>query len=144
MIARRDGLLEAYVHVQALKGKVGVGLVIREKYETLASSGWLHGDGDMWQALRDTVLGLCEGGQPMTIYTPLQAAELAVRGNGPNAWRWADVRAALESAGSSLRWCGHVPSTTGMADAQARSNLMLGRESRGTHTMSWNRNGRCR
>lgn len=132
--------MDAYVHVKKAGSRVAVGVVIREGYETLSSAGWLHEDDDVWQALRETVEGLCERNVPMTIYTPERAAELATSARQPKE-KWRDVVHALRRAGCCVRWCGHVAMNTGMVDARAKALLQLGQEPRGS--MSW-RSGRCR
>lgn len=135
--------MDAYVHVQKSGSRVAVGVVIREGYETLSSAGWLHSDDDQWQALRDTIIGLCKDDVPMVINTSEQAAEMATNARKTQD-AWLEVVVALHRAGSRVRWCGHVSSSTGMVDAKEKAWLMLGSEFRGRNTLSWNRNGRCR
>lgn len=135
--------MDAYVHVQKAGSRVAVGVVFRDGYTTLSSAGWLHEDEDVWQALRDTIEGLLEKGQTMTIHTALQGAELAVNGQYRYSGHWKPVREALDRTGSRLTWT-PADSATGMVDARAKAWLMLGFERRGGGTMSWRRNGRCR
>jgi hypothetical protein len=135
--------MDAYVHVQKSGSRVAVGVVIREGYETLSSAGWLHSDGGQWQALRDTIVGLCKDDVPMTINTSEQAAEMATNARQTQD-AWLEVVVALHRAGSRVRWCGRVALNTGMADAKEKACLMLGDEPHSRGALSWRRNGRRR